>query len=332
MAGGPLHALLAFAVGAPSHRLRYRKKMAVFFLRRLPGLLLVLWIVVTATFFLVLSIPGGPFDAERQLPESVEAALKAKYNLDGTRWEQYGSYMGKLIQGDLGDSLKYKSLTVNEILAQTLPVSFTLGALALVIAATMGVWLGSLAAVHKHSWIDLGAMLTALAAISIPTFITGPALVLVFGIWLKWFPVGGWDTAASVILPAICLALPYTAYIARLQRTSMLETLGEDFVRTARAKGLDEGRVIYAHALKVAILPIVSYLGPLAANLMTGSIVVEMVFGLPGAGRFFILAVQNRDYFLLSGVVIVYCTLVVVFNMLVDQAYTVLDKRIKLNA
>ncbi len=293
-------------------------------------MILVLLCVVTATFFLMRLKPGNPFDAERKLPPNIEAELNKKYNRSGTPWEQYTRYMGNLLRGDLGPSIKYKSLTVNEILAQTLPISFMLGSIALVIAATLGVWLGTMAAVHKHTWVDLGAMLAALAAISIPSFITGPLLALVFALWLKWLPVGGLDSPFSLVLPAICLALPYTAYIARLQRTSMLETLGEDFVRTARAKGLEENSVIYKHALKVAILPVVSYLGPLAANLMTGSIVVEMIFGLPGAGRFFILSILNSDDFLLIGVVIVYCALVVFFNLLVDQVYTLLDKRIKL--
>lgn len=306
--------------------------MAVFFFKRLPGMLLVLWCVVTATFFLMRLSPGNPFEAERKLPPNIEAELNTKYGLNGTPLQQYFRYMGRLLQGDLGPSMKYKSLSVSEILGQTLPLSFLLGGVALLIAATSGIWLGTMAAVHKHSWIDLGAMLAALAAISIPAFITGPIFILIFALWLKWLPVGGWDTPVSLLLPAICLALPYTAYIARLQRTSMLETLGEDFVRTARAKGLDENAVIYKHALKIAILPVVSYLGPLAANLLTGSIVVEMIFGLPGAGRFFILSIMNRDHFLLIGVVIVYCTLVVVFNLLVDQAYTLLDKRIKLGA
>lgn len=305
--------------------------MAVFFLKRLPGMLLVLWCVVTATFFLMRLSPGNPFESERKLPPNIEAELKKKYHLDGTIWQQYTSYMGRLVTGDLGPSMKYKSLTVGEILGQTMPLSFLLGTMALFIAATLGVWLGTMAAVHKHSWIDLGAMLAALGAISIPSFITGPTFILIFALWLKWLPVGGLDSPISLLLPAICLALPYTAYIARLQRTSMLETLGEDFVRTARAKGLDENSVIYKHALKIAVLPVVSYLGPLAANLLTGSIVVEMIFGLPGSGRFFILSILNKDHFLLNGVVIVYCALVVFFNLIVDQVYTLLDKRIRLD-
>lgn len=304
--------------------------MAAFFLKRLPGMILVLWCVVTATFFLIRMVPGSPFDAERKIPDNIKEQLEIKYNRSGSVWQQYTGYMGRVLRGDLGPSIKYKSYSVNELLAATLPVSFTLGGVALLIATTAGVWLGTLAAVHKQTWVDLGSMLWALGAISIPTFITGPILVLVFALWLKWLPVGGWESPASIILPAICLAMPYTAYIARLMRTSMLETLGEDFVRTARAKGLDENTVIYKHALKVAILPVVSYLGPLAANLLTGSIVIEMVFGLPGAGRFFILSILNKDDFLLNGVVIVYCALVVVLNQLVDLTYTFLDKRIKL--
>ena len=306
--------------------------MIGFVIKRLLWLLLVLWCVVSLTFFLIRLAPGGPFDKERKIPAAIEAQLLAKYQLDGPLHEQYFQYLGDLLKGDLRLSTKYRSLSVNEILAQSLPVSATLGLTAFILATAGGVWLGSLAALHHKSGIDSAAMLTALLAISIPTFVTGPLLILIFALKLHWLPVGGWGCFTNLILPSITLAGPYMAYIARLMRTSMLEVLTMDFIRTARAKGLTESRVLYKHALKTAILPVVSFLGPLAANLLTGSIVVETVFHIPGAGSFFVNSILNRDGFLLGGVVIVYCALLVALNLLVDVAYTLLDRRIKLYA
>jgi oligopeptide transport system permease protein len=227
-------------------------------------------------------------------------------------------------------STTYRSRSVNDILADSLPVSGLLGGIAFCVATMGGVLLGSLAAAKQHTWIDRTAMLAALFAISLPSFVIGPLLVLVFAIYVPVLPVGGWGTVQSLILPSITLAAPYVAYIARLTRASMLEVLTQDYVRTARAKGLSENTVIYKHALRVAILPVVSFLGPLAANLLTGSIVVESIFSIPGAGSFFVNSVLNRDGFLLAGVVIVYCTLLVLFNLIVDVLYGFLDRRITL--
>jgi oligopeptide transport system permease protein len=275
-------------------------------------------------------MPGGPFDRERKLPEHIEKQLLAKYKLDGPLPEQYINYLGDLLRGDLRLSTKYRSRSVNEILADSLPVSGLLGGIAFCVATIGGGLLGSLAAAKQHTWIDRNAMLAALLAISLPPFVIGPLLVLVFAIYIPLFPVGGWGTLQSLVLPSITLAAPYTAYIARLTRASMLEVLTQDYIRTARAKGLSESAVIYKHALRVAILPVVSFLGPLAANLLTGSIVVESIFSIPGAGGFFVNSVLNRDGFLLAGVVIVYCTLLVLFNLVVDVLYGFLDRRITL--
>jgi len=294
-------------------------------------MVLVLWCVVTLTFLLLRMAPGGPFDRERKIPEQIEKQLLARYELDGPLHRQYFGYLGDLLRGDLRLSTKYRDRSVNEILAQTLPVSFTLGAVAFLVAAFGGVWIGTGAAVRVHRPGDALRMFAALLAISVPTFVTGPLLILVFALGLGWFPVGGWGGLGSLVLPALTLAAPYVAYVARLTRTSMLEVLGQDYIRTARAKGLPERRVIYRHALKVGILPVVSFLGPLAAHLLTGSLVVESVFNLPGAGAFFVHSIQNRDGFLLGGVVIVYCVLLVGFNLLVDLAYTLLDRRIRLD-
>jgi oligopeptide transport system permease protein len=311
-----------------------------YILRRSASMLVVLFCVITITFVLVRSMPGGPFTRERKLNPATQKQLEAQFDLDGPLWDQYTTYLGVrknnsgqyqgLLQGDLKLSTSIKARSVREILAQTLPISFTLGTAALLIASLGGVWLGSLAAVRHHSPIDVGAMLAALFLISIPTFVIGPVLILLFAIKLRALPVGGWNSPASLILPALTLAGPYIAYVARLMRTSMLEVLQQDFVRTARAKGLSENRVIYQHALKVAILPVVSFLGPLAANLLTGSIVVETIFNIPGAGPFFVNSILSTDVFLLEGVTIVYCTLIIVLNLIVDIAYTWLDRRIRL--
>jgi oligopeptide transport system permease protein len=304
--------------------------MLRFVAKRVLGLIVILFCVITITFFLIRLMPGGPFDRERKLPEHIEKQLLAKYKLDGPLSEQYINYLGDLLHGDLRLSTKYRSRSVNEILADSLPVSGLLGGIAFCAATLGGVFLGSLAAAKQHTWIDRNAMLAALFAISLPPFVIGPLLVLVFAIYIPLLPVGGWGNLQSLILPSITLAAPYTAYIARLTRASMLEVLTQDYIRTARAKGLSENAVIYKHALRVAILPVVSFLGPLAANLLTGSIVVESIFSIPGAGGFFVNSVLNRDGFLLAGVVIVYCTLLVFFNLVVDVLYGFLDRRITL--
>ena len=304
--------------------------MIRFIAKRIVGLLVILYCVVTITFFLVRLMPGGPFDRERKLPEHIEKQLLAKYKLDGPLFEQYVNYLGDLLHGDLRLSTKYRSRSVNEILADSLPVSGMLGGIAFCVATIGGVFLGSLAAAKQQTWVDRSAMLTALFAVSLPSFVIGPLLVLVFAIDLPILPVGGWGTWQSLILPSITLAAPYTAYIARLTRSSMLEVLTQDYIRTARAKGLSDTAVIYKHGLRVAILPVVSFLGPLAANLLTGSIVVESIFSIPGTGGFFVNSVLNRDGFLLAGVVIVYCALLVLFNLVVDLLYGLLDHRISL--
>jgi len=297
--------------------------------RRLASLPVVLFCVVTITFFLIRLSPGGPFDSERKLPAAIEKQLLAKYKLDGPVSSQYTGYLRDLLHGDLRLSTKYRNRSVNEILAQTLPVTLTLGAASLLIAITTGIWLGAFAAARPGTPAEGGALTAMLLAISLPSFILGPLLILIFSIKLAWLPVGGWGTPIQLLLPSITLALPYAAVIARLLHDSLREVLAEDFIRTARAKGLPEHIVVYRHALRVAILPVISYLGPLAANLLTGSIVVETIFHIPGAGGFFVNSILNRDGFLLGGVVIVYCVLLMLFNLLVDLSYRLLDRRIR---
>lgn len=293
-------------------------------------MLLVLFCVVSITFFLMRFAPGGPFDREREISPQAKQQLMVKYHYDGSLWQQYRSYLEGLVRGDLGPSTRYRNRTVNELLAQTLPVTALLGTAAFCIATMGGVALGGWAAIRRGTAGETGAMLLSLLAISVPTFVSGPLLILAFALKFHWFPVGGLASPSALVLPALTLAGPYVAYIARLTRTSMLEVLGQDYVRTARAKGLPEWRIISKHAAKVALLPVVSFLGPLAANLLTGSIVVETVFNIAGAGGFFVNSIQNRDGFLLSGVTIVYCSLLVVLNLVVDFTYTWLDRRIKL--
>ena len=316
--------------------------MFTFIVRRIFSLFVVLLVAVSASFCLLRLAPGNPFtQGEKAMSAEQLAAEERKYDLDGSIASQLVRYLGLarnnegkfsgLFQADFQSCLKYKDREVRELIDQTIPVSATLGAVALLIATVVGISLGSLAALKKDSLADAGAMFFALFAVSLPTFVVGPTLILVFALWLRWLPVGGWNGLSSLVLPTLTLAGPYIAYISRLTRTSMLEVLGQDFVRTARAKGLAEKRVIYRHALKVGILPVVSFVGPLAANLVTGSLVVESIFNLPGMGGFFVNSVLNRDVFLCCGTVVIYCTLLVLLNLAVDIAYKWLDPRIKLD-
>ena len=304
--------------------------MLPFLVRRVCLGLVTLFCVVSLTFVMMRLMPGGPFDKERKLPPAIERNLLARYKLDGTLWEQYRDYVLDIARGDLRLSTKYRNRSVNEILGQTLPVSMALGTVSFAIALSLGIALGTLAASWRATWVDHAAMTAAVLSISIPTFVIAPLAVLLLSLYAKLFPVAGWGSARHVVLPAVCLALPYAAYVARLTRNSLIEVLGQDFIRTARAKGLDEPRVVIKHALKVALLPVVSFSGPLAANLLTGSLVVEEIFKVPGVGAFFVNGVLNRDVFLVGGAVIVYSTLLIAFNLAVDVAYTFLDRRIRL--
>ncbi len=298
---------------------------------RFLSLLAVLFVTLTITFIVLRKSPGNPFVGERDLTPVQLAEKEREYKLDGSLTSQVVRWWGDVLQGDFRKSIKAKNFTVKEILGQSLPVSFALGGVAFLLATAGGVVCGALAAARRNRLTDRLAMTGALLAISLPAFVTGPLLVLVFGLLLGWFPVGGWGGWSQLVLPAVCLAIPYGAYVARLMRNSMIEVLGMDFIRAARAKGLPEWKVHGKHALKVAILPVVSYLGPLAANLLTGSVVVENVFAIPGAGQHFVNSIVNKDGFLLQGAVAVYCALLVGLNFVVDILYGVLDRRIRLH-
>ena len=304
--------------------------MLGFIFRRLFSSIMVLVCVVALTFVLSVSQKGGPFEREKLTP-AAKLAREEKYQLDGSKWSQLKRYSQRLIKGDFNVSIRYLNLSVAEVLGQKLPNSLVLGGAAFLIASIGGVALGFLAAMRKGTWLDFSSMLFALAAISIPSFITGPLFVALLGLKLGWLPIGGFGTFAQLILPSLCLALPFLAYVARLTRNSLLDVMSQNYMRTARAKGLDDATALARHALKVAILPVITYLGPMAAYVLTGSFVVESVFNISGLGMVFVNSIQNTDPFLLTGAVVVYSALLVFFNFIVDILYTFLDKRIQLH-
>lgn len=305
--------------------------MLAYTLKRLLMAIPTLLIVITISFFLMRIAPGGPFDGERQLPPEIEANLMAAYHLDEPLPMQYLRYMGNLLQGDFGPSFKYKDFTVTELIAQGFPVSLELGFWAILLALAIGLPLGVIAALRRNSAVDYAVMGTALAGIAIPNFVIAPLLALVFGVLLAWLPAGGWNGGAwqNMVLPVIALAIQQIAYLARMMRASMIEVLGSHFIRTARAKGLSEVKVILGHALRPALLPVLSYLGPAVAGIITGSVVIEQIFGIPGIGRYFVQAALNRDYTLVMGTVVFYGALIVLLNLIVDLLYSALDPQIR---
>ncbi len=304
--------------------------MLNFSLKRLASAIPTLLLLITFAFFLIRIAPGGPFDSERALPAEIEANLAAKYHLDEPLVFQYGRYLWQIVRGDLGPSFHYRDWTVNDLIAQGAPVSFTLGALALLLALAVGVLIGVWAALRQNRPTDYTVMSLAMIGISVPNFVLAPLLILVFAIQLGWLPAGGWEFSLDrMVLPVITLALPMIAYVARITRASMIEVLHSSFIRTVRAKGMPEKEVILRHALKPALLPVISYLGPAAAAILTGSVVVERIFTIPGIGSYFVQGALNRDYTLVMGVVILYGVLILLFNFLVDLLYAWLDPRIR---
>jgi oligopeptide transport system permease protein len=304
--------------------------MMRYFLTRLAGAIPTLLIIVTATFFLMRAAPGGPFDQEQTLPPEIIANLQSAYGLDQPIWIQYGRYLRSLMHGDFGPSFKYKDFTVTELIAQGFPVTLELGLVAIALALAIGVPLGIFAALRHNRAADHAAMLIAVVGIAIPSFVVLPFLGLMFGIKLHWLPVAGWEPNSPryLLLPVIALALPPLAYIARMTRGSMLEVLRSDFIRTARAKGLPLRSIVITHALRPALIPVASYLVPAVAAIMTGSLVVESIAGLPGIGRYLVQGALNRDYTLVLGMVIIYSTLLIGMGLLVDLLYLWLDPRV----
>ncbi len=305
--------------------------MLSYTIRRLLGAVPTLLILIGLAFFLIRAAPGGPFDRERELLPEIEANLRAVYHLDEPLYQQFGRYVWGLLHFDFGPSFQYRDYTVTELITAGFPVSLTLGAYAVAVAVLFGVTAGSIAALRQNSAVDHGVMAVSMTGISIPNFVMAPLLVLVFAIYLRWLPAGGFGggAARNLVLPVTALALPQIAYLARLTRGSMIEVLRSNFVRTARAQGLPTWAVVVKHALKPALLPVVSYLGPAAAAIITGSVVVEQIFSIPGLGRYFVAGALNRDYTLVMGVVVFYGVLVIVFNFLVDVAYGWLDPKVR---
>ncbi|WP_298723549.1 oligopeptide ABC transporter permease OppB [uncultured Oceanisphaera sp.] len=305
--------------------------MLKFIVRRVLEAIPTLLVLITISFFMMRFAPGNPFSSERSLPPEVLANIEAKYGLDKPVLEQYFGYLGSLLQGDLGPSFKYKDFSVNELVAQALPVSAEIGLYAFFGALLFGVTLGVIAALRQNSWIDYLTMSTAMVGVVIPSFVLAPILVLVFAITLKWLPAGGWNGGAPqyLILPVVAMMMHYISAIARITRGSMIETLNANFIRTARAKGLPLRHIILRHALRPAMLPVVSYLGPAFVGIITGSVVIETIFGLPGIGQLFVNGALNRDYSMVLGLTILVGALTIAFNALVDILYAVIDPKIR---
>lgn len=305
--------------------------MISFVLRRLASAVPTLFIVVTISFFLMRFAPGGPFNLERPLPPQTMANLMATYHLDQPLWSQYLSYIGNAVTGDFGPSYIYKDNTVAELIGKGLPYSIELGSYALLLALIGGVLAGTLAALRQNSFLDFLIMSVSTVGVTVPNFVVGPVLTLIFAITLAWLPAGSWGDGSLrfLILPMIALALPQLAVFARLTRGSMIEALHTDHIRTARAYGLPSRVVVVTHAMRAAMLPVVSYLAPAAAALLTGSAVVETIFTIPGVGRYFVLGAINRDYTLVMGTVVLIAIFVIVFNLLVDILYGLLDPRVR---
>ncbi|HEY4968352.1 MAG TPA: oligopeptide ABC transporter permease OppB [Steroidobacteraceae bacterium] len=305
--------------------------MLRYFLTRLAGAVPTLFIIVTLAFFLIRAAPGGPFDQEQTLPPEIMANLQRAYGLDQPIWTQYGRYLAAVLHGDFGPSFKYKDFSVTELIGQGFPVTFELGSIAMALALILGVPIGTFAALHHNRAADYAAMSLAVVGIAIPSFVVLPFLGLLFGIYLHWLPVAGWepDSIRHLALPVVALALAPLSVIARLVRASMLEVLRSQFIRTAFAKGLPLHTVLVRHALRPALLPVASYLPPAVASIMTGSLVVESIAGLPGIGRYMVQGALNRDYTLVMGMVIIYSTLLILMGLLVDLLYAWLDPRVR---
>jgi ABC-type dipeptide/oligopeptide/nickel transport system permease component len=304
--------------------------MIAFMLRRFLWMVVTLWVVFTVSFFLMRSVPGGPFDRERVLEPEIERNLLKRYNLDKPLWQQYLIELGNVSRGDLGYSFKISDFSVNEIIAQGLPISVALGVLALIFAATLGLVAGVTSAVFRGTWGDVLLMLVATMGIALPNFVIAGICIILFVFIIPIFPAAGWGDFDQLILPAFCLGAPYAAYVARIARTSMLDVLSQDHIRTARAKGVGPVRVVIVHALRGALLPVVSFLGPAVAGILTGSLVVEQIFAIPGLGSHFVQAALQRDYTLAMGLVLLYTVLLYAMNWLVDLSYAVLDPRVEL--
>jgi oligopeptide transport system permease protein len=304
--------------------------MIAFVVRRLIGLVATVWIVYTATFFLAYAVPGGPFSSDRKLDPEVEANLKRAYNLDLPVYQQYFIQLGRAVRGDLGPSYRLADFTVAEIIAQGLPISAALGVLALAFAILLGLAAGIVSAVYRGTLADVLLMTAATIGIALPSFVIASLAILLFVFLIPLFPAAGWGTVRQLVLPAVCLGALYAAEIARITRTGMLDTLSQDYIRTARAKGLGQTAIVLRHALPGTLLPVVSFLGPATAGILTGSVVMEKIFAIPGLGWHFVQAALQRDILLEMGLVLLYTVLLCTMNFLVDLSYAILDPRVEL--
>ena len=302
--------------------------MTRYVFRRLGGAIIILWVIITVTFALMHAIPGGPFTTEKKLPPQVKASIEAKYHLDDPIWKQYGDYLGGVITGDLGPSYKYEGRSVNDIISDAFPISAQLGLLSLMVAVAGGIAAGAISAMRPNGIVDYAVTILSTIGISVPTFIIGAVLVYVVGFELGWFPVALWRGPSYMVLPVLTLAAQPMAFIARLTRSGLLDVYQQEYIRTARAKGLSSWTILTRHALGNAILPVITYLGPLAASLLTGSFIVETIFAIPGLGQYFVTSIYNRDYTVILGITIFYSALVVFLNILVDMIYPLIDPRV----
>ena len=298
---------------------------------RLLGAIPTILVIITLAFLLLHAAPGGPFDSQKKIPPEIKASIERKYHLDEPLHKQYLRYLVGILQGDFGPSYQYRGTTVNDIIKQGFPIDIIIGAAALLGALLIGLPIGIISALRRDSAWDHGSMAFSMIGISIPVFVIAPLFILIFAIKFHWLPAGGWDKGSwrEALLPAAALSAPYIAYVARLMRGSMVEVLNSQFILMARAKGIPQHLIILRHALKPALMPLVSFLGPAIAGVITGSIVIETIFALPGIGRSFVDAALNRDYTLVLGVTILYGVLIVLFNLLADLTYSVLDPRVR---
>lgn len=305
--------------------------MVKYILKRVGISIITLWAVITITFFMLRLLPGGPFTGEKNIPEAIMQNLEAKYGLDKPVIEQYGLYLKNLLQGDLGESMKYSGREVSEIISYSFPSSAKLGVVVIIIALVFGIILGIIAALKYNTWPDSLCMVLATLGVTIPSFVLASVLMYIFGVKYKLLPVTGLNEPKSFILPALALGGYSIAFISRLTRSKLLETLGSDYIRTAKAKGVSSFKIIVKHALRNTLIPIITYLGPLIAGILTGSFVVEKIFAIPGLGREFVNTISNRDYTVIMGVTVFYSAILIICNLLVDLLYGIIDPRIKLD-
>ncbi|QUM77827.1 oligopeptide ABC transporter permease OppB [Moritella sp. 24] len=305
--------------------------MFKFIIKRIFESIPTMLVLITLSFFLMRFAPGNPFSSERALPPEVMANINAKYGLDKPVLEQYTTYLTNIIQGDLGPSFKYKDFTVNELVGAALPVSAKIGFFAFVLTLILGVFIGTMAALRQNTWFDYTIMSTAMLGVVMPSFVLAPALIYLFSINLGWLPAGGWNSGTwmYMILPVVAMSLLYVATFARITRGSMIEVMNSNFIRTARSKGLSKPHIVIKHALKPAMLPVVSYMGPAFVGIITGSVVIETIFGLPGIGKLFVNAAFNRDYSLVMGITVLIGFLFILFNAIVDILLAYIDPKIR---